>query len=269
MFSAIGRFFRALGYLFTGKIDSAGQSIKSNPHAVQATYDRVIEEKRKRIHQYKDAVAAMIAQEEKKKAELTKQSEEVARLQKLKDGAAAMARKLVEKHNGNIEAVKHDPEYQKCQAAFKDFRSTLEEKEARCAELEADIRQLQETVAGHKLQLEGIMRELEKIKQEKHETVADLITSKEEKEISDMISGIADDRTSRELEELRQLRAEAKAGARVSREMSGMDHKRTEEEFLAYAAQDASDDEFDRLIGLTRDSGEPAAPSERTKIPEG
>ena len=94
MFKAIGKYFRAIGYLFTGRVDDARRTLSTNPSVVKATYDRVIEEKTKRIHQYKDAVGAMIAQEEKKKAALKRLTEEVTKLRKLRDGAAAMARKV-------------------------------------------------------------------------------------------------------------------------------------------------------------------------------
>ena len=69
MFRAMGRYLRAVGYLFTGRIDQARRVLNTNPAVVQATYDRVIEEKTKRIHQYKEAVGAMIAQVEKKKSQ--------------------------------------------------------------------------------------------------------------------------------------------------------------------------------------------------------
>lgn len=269
MFRAIGRYFRALGYLITGRIDAARRTLSESPNVVRATYDHVIEEKKSRIQQYKDAVAGMIAQEEKKSAELKRQSEEVARLQKLNEGAAAMARKVVERHNGNIEAVKNDPEYLKCQAAFKDFSSTLAEKEARCAELEGDIKTLQNSVDGHKTQLQSLLRDLERIGQEKHETVADLITAREERELSDMISGISEDRASRELEELRGMRQKARAEARVSREMAGLDTRRQEEEFLQYATQSQTDTEFDKLIGLAQEEAKPKAEAEKPRIPEG
>jgi phage shock protein A len=237
---------------------------------VRATFDNIVREKKSRIQQYKEAIAGMIAQEEKKKAELKRQSEELAKLEKLKEGAAVMARKVVEKHAGNVDAVKNDPEYLKCQAAFKDFSSTLEEKESRIAELEADIGTLAKSIAGHKTQLETLHREIEQIKSEKEETVADLITAKEEKELADMISGISEDRTSEELQELRDLREKAKAGARVSRELAGTETQRSEAEFLEFATQAASDNEFDRLIGLTKEAAEPKAeePADRTKLPE-
>jgi hypothetical protein len=269
MFKAVWRYFRAIGYLITGRVDAARMALSTNPAVIQATFDHVIAEKRRRIQQYKDAVGAMIAQEEKKQAELRRQTEEIQRLAKLKDGAAAMARKVVERHGGNIESVKQDAEYQKCQAAFKDFSSTLEEKEARCAELEQDIQTIERSVAGHKVQLESLLREFEKIKQEKHETVADMITAKEEKELSDMIAGISEDRSSQELQEMRELRHRAKATARVSRELAGTDVKRSEEEFLAYAEKSAADTEFDALIGLSqKPEAEKAGPEDATKIPE-
>ena len=268
MFGAIFRYVRAIGYFVTGNIDEARKTLNQSPYVVQATFDHIIEDKSKRIQQYKQAVAGLIAQEEKKKAELKRQSEEVSRLQQLRDGAAAMARKLVERHSGNVDAIKADPEYAKCQAAFADFSSTLKEKESRCAELESDIAEIEKTVAGHKVQLQSLMRDLEKVKQEKHATVADMITSREEREISDMISGISEDRTSKELQEMRDMRQQTKASAKISREMAGLDTKRSEEEFLKYASENRANDEFDALIGLGKQSETPTNEPTRSKIPE-
>ncbi|HIQ21355.1 MAG TPA: hypothetical protein EYH34_09010 [Planctomycetes bacterium] len=268
MFRAIARYFRALGYLLVGKIDAARTALSTSPTVVRATYDAILREKKKRIQQYKDAVAGMIAQEEKKKAELRRQSDELARLEKLKEGAAAMARRVVEKHGGNVAAIKGDPDYMKCQAAFKDFNSTIEEKEARVAELEEDIRALSSSIAGHKIQLETLHREIEQIRQEREETVADIITAREEKELADMIAGISEDRSSQELQELRELRQRAKAGARVARELAGTDAKRTEEEFLEYATRSSADTEFDRLIGLAKESSEATGQREEEEGPK-
>ena len=102
-----------------------------------------------------------------------------------------------------------------------------------------------------------------------------MLTAKEEKEIADMLSGISKDRTHEELQELRELRDQAKATARVSREMAGLDAKRSEAEFLEYATKATADSEFDALIGLTQkeDDGEQAAPRQnadpRSVMPAG
>jgi phage shock protein A len=267
MFRAISRYLRALGYLFTGQIDEARRALSMSPEVIQATFDHVIREKTARIQQYKEAVGSMIAQQERKKVELKRQSEEVTRLGKLREGATVMAKKIVERHGGNADAVRQDPEYAKCQAAFKDFSSTLAEKEARCKELEGDIGELDKNIAGHKVQLEGLLRELEQVRAEKHDTVADVISARQEREVADMVAGISQDRTAEELQDLRQMRDQAKATARVSRELAGTDAKRSEQEFLQYAEQSTADKEFDALVGLARKTETPeAAPP--TKIPE-
>jgi hypothetical protein len=52
--------------------------------------------------------------------------------------------------------------------------------------------------------------------------------------------------------------------------MAGVDSKRSEEEFLHYAEQTTADTEFDALIGLTKETTEPAAeePADRSRLPE-
>lgn len=267
MFKAIGKYFRALGYLLTFRINKAREALDMNPGVMMASYENIIDEKRKRLNQYKDAISAMIAQEESKKEKMRALTEEIQKLEKLKAGAASKAKQLVDKYNGDANAVKSDPEYLKCQSAFKDFSSTLAEKMSRVAELEEDLKGLVSTVAGHKTQIQSLMRELDKLKDEKHDAVADVLSAKEEKQIADMMTGLAQDRTSEELRELRELRSKASANARVSRELAGMDAKKAENEFLEYAQQTEADDEFDALIGInSKKETETAAPE--TKIPE-
>jgi len=269
MFRAIGRWLRALGYLVTGRIDQARKTLLTNPNVIRATYDQVITEKKRRIHQYKDAVAAMIGQEEKKKGTLKSLTEEIGHLERMKAGAAAMAKKIVAKYPGDVEAVKGDPEYARCQTAFRDFSTTLTEKEQRITELETDIEALAKNIGDHKIQIQGLLRDLDSVKEEKHDAVADVISAREEQQIADVVAGISEDRTSQELSELRDVRREMKAKARMSREMAGLDTKRDEEEFLAYASEHAASDEFDALIGLAQQPEQEQGDSpEAAKIPE-
>jgi len=268
MFKAMGKYVRAVFYLVTFRIDKASETLRMNPGVMSANYDRIISEKRSRINQYKDAIAAMIAQEESKKQKLTKLTTEIEHLEKLKAGAAAKARKIAEKYNHDPEATKNDPEYLKCQAAFTDFTSTLAEKRARADELDVDLAELVKNVQGHKINIQSQMRDLEKLAEEKHDTVASVLSATEEKQIADIMTGLAEDRNSEELRELRELRGKAGAEARMSRELAGLDTKRAEEEFLDFAQASEANTEFDQLIGLAgREDTETNVP-EKTQIPE-
>ena len=268
MFNAMGKWMRALGYLLTFRIDKASETLRMNPGVMSANYDRIIREKRDRINQYKDAIAAMIAQEDSKKQRLTALTEEIGRLEKLRAGAAAKAKKVADKYNGDAEATRKDPEYVKCQAAYKDFSSTLAEKQAHATEIDKDLQALMKNVEGHKIQIQSQMRELEKLREEKHDSVASVMSAAEERQIADMMTGLSQDRTSEELRELRELRQKAGASARMSREMAGLDTKRAEDEFLDFAQQSEANDEFDALIGIASKKEATETAPEQSKIPE-
>lgn len=268
MFGAIGRLFATIGYLFTGRIDRIRGIWSKNPDVISAKYDRVHAEKRTRLNQYKDAVGGMIAQEETKKITLKAVTEEIVKLERLKAGALAKAKQVAEKYNGNAEAAKADADYQRCQGAYRDFSTTLEEKQKRVTDLEKDVTDLSHRIAGHKTSIESLLRDLEKVKNEKHETIAIVVSAEEEKRIADTFSGISEDKTAQELQELRDTATRAAADARMSRELAGLDSKKAEDEFLEFATNSVADDEFDKLIGLTKESSDSSASKVGTKITE-
>lgn len=268
MFKAIGRWIKAVGYLLTGQIDSARRVLDTNPHVIKAKYDAIVEDKIERIHQYKQAVAGLIAQEEKKLTKIKQLTSEVENLERLKAGALAKAKQTVEqlKATGISEEAIHDDEnYKKCLTAYKDFNSTLSEKQERISELEADIEGYKNNISDHKIQLQQLLRDVEKVKAEAADTVADVITAKQEKELAETFAGIAKDGTAEELQNLREMRQELKAEAKITKELAGTDTKSQEAEFLEYARQSESTSEFDALIGL---ASEAPAPKETNKEKE-
>lgn len=253
MFRAIGRYFRAMGYYITGNVDQARMALQTDPNVIRATYAEIIREKSARIREYRSAVAGLVTQEEKKKSLIESLTAEVEQLEALRTGALAKAKKVataLQKANKTNEEVQHDEEYLKCKAAYSDFSSTLSEKQKRIEELEQDVADYGAKIKTHKLQMQGLLRELDKVKVEANEAVAEMVTAKEEKEIADMLTGISEDGTAQQLQEMRELRAKAKAEARVATEMAGTDTRAQEAEFLEYARTSESQNEFDALIGL-------------------
>ncbi len=275
MLGAIGRFFKAVGYLCTGRMDKYRETVMKNPQAMRAAYNDVVAEKKGRIHQYKEAVAGMIAQREKKKARLQQLTADIERLERLKAGARAKAQKRVNElkaQGADRAAVKSDEAYVKCSTAFSDFSSTLAEKESRVGELEADVKGYDQRIQEHKLQIQSLLRDLGKLKEEREDAVADVISAQEEQEVADMLTGLSQDGTAAELDSLRDIRARAKAEAQISKELAGTDTRAQEEEFLEFARQSSAADEFDALIDFAEDTdaaaAQPVAPLTETKLPD-
>jgi len=251
---AISNWFKSLMALFTGKVDGAREGLDTNPTVIKAKYDEIIREKMKSIHQYKKAVAALVAQEEKKVQTVKRLSSEVQKLEALKAGAASKAKAVVAKLKGegqSMDQIKANADYRRCLSAFNDFNSSLSEKQSHIEELEADVGEYVKSISDHKVQLKGLMRSIEDLKSESSEAVAEILTAKEEKEISDLISGISVEAHNEELQRLREIRGKAKAEARISKEVAGTTAAQEEAEFLEYARQSEASDEFDALIGLS------------------
>ena len=253
MFGAIGRWFKAVWYKLTGAMDQARRGLDTDPHVMRAKFDEIIKGKVNQIHTYKQAVATLIAQQEKKMAKVKALTQDVRKLENLKAGALAMAKQAVAKLQGEgktNEVVHADPNYKKCLTAYNDFAATLTEKQDHIKDLEGDIGEYDDSIANHKINLQQLQRDIEKLKSEAADAVADVITSKEETELADMINGISKDGMAKELQNLRDLRHEVRAEARISREMAGTDTKVQEAEFLEYARSNTATDEFDALLGM-------------------
>ena len=268
MFGAIGRWFKAAGYFLSGNIDASRRTLDTNPHVMAARYDDVVRDKTSRFHQYKQAVAALIAQQEAKIHSARTLAEEIKRLETLKTGALAKAKKKVEELKALAvpqEEIRNNDEYMKCLSAYNDFTSTLTEKTQRIEELERDIDEYAERINEHKLQMRGLKREIEDIREESKEAVADVISAKEEKEIADALAGLSQDGSDADLQDLRKLRTEMKAEARISKELAGGNTASMEEEFLAYARESGNSDEFDALIGLAESAEAKSSMSDTVK----
>lgn len=273
MFRAIGRWIKAVGYLLTGQIDSARRVLDTNPHVVRAKFDQIIRDKVSQIHTYKQAVAGLIAQQENKMAKVKILTDEVGNLERLRAGALAKAKQVVadmQKAGKSQEEIHATEDYKKCLAAYNDFSATLTEKQDHIADLEKDIAGYAKTIGDHKVQLQQLLRDVEKVKAEAADTVADVITAKQERDLADMISGIAQDGSAEELQRMRQLRQELKAEARISKEVAGTDTKAQEAEFLEYARKSVASSEFDALVGLgEKATAAPAKAAEKqTALPE-
>ena len=251
MANGITRFFKAIWYTLTGKAHESADRMMENPEAVRGAYEDIINDKKGNIQRYKQAIGQLIALVEQKRSAVKNLTDEVERLEELKAGAIAKAQQTAAQLQGEglaQEEIKVHSEYTRCVTAYQDFNSNLTEKTGRITELENEIEGAQADIESHKVQITNLHRDLDKIKSEQSEAVADLITAREQEEISDMLSGISMDGTSAELTRMREIREKAKARSSVAQELAGTDSKSEEEEFLTAARSSATNNEFDALI---------------------
>ena len=251
MASGIGRLFKAIWYTLTGRSHELSDRMMENPEAIRGAYEKIITDKKANVQRYKSSISQLMALVKRKERTVQNLTDDVDRLERLKVGALAKAKRIAEdlqKQGQAQEVIKQNPEYARCVDAYNDFNSTLEEKNARIQELEADIENAQEDINSHMAQISALHRDLDKIKQEQAEAVADLITAREQEQIADMLSGISTDGTSAELARMRDVRQNAKSRANVAQELAGTDSHTEEEKYLAAARESSATDEFDELI---------------------
>ena len=251
MANGFTRFFKAIWHTLSGRAHESADRMMENPEAVRGTYEEIINDKKGNIQRYKQAIGQLIALVEQKRSAVKNLTDEVERLEELKSGAIAKAQQTAAELQGEgltQEEIKQHAEYTRCVNAYQDFNSNLQEKTGNITELENEIEGAQADIESHKLQITNLHRDLDKIKSEQSEAVAELITAREQEEIADMLSGISMDGTSAELTRMREIREKAKARSKVAQELAGTDSKSEEEEFLTAARSSATSDEFDTLI---------------------
>ncbi len=89
---AIGRLFKSIWYMLTGRAHELSDKIMENPEAVRGAYEDIIKDKKETIQRYKGAVGQLMALLKQKQVSVQELTQEVTRLEDLKKGALAKAK---------------------------------------------------------------------------------------------------------------------------------------------------------------------------------
>lgn len=260
--SALGRWLKALGYLLTGRIDNARKAIDANPNVMNAKYDEMGRRLSEQINEFVNAAAKVSAHVAKKKANLLSTDEEIAKLQKLQAGALNMGKRVAEELQSKGEDPTNHVEYTTHRSAYNDFSSTLLEKLKMKTELEDAIKSGELTSKNHLSTLKNLKRQYEDLKKEQGEMVARMITSQQERELNESISGLDADtgKIQSERSSIRAMVMESEAAAKITGKLAGTDARRVEEEYMEQAVSSAANSEFDNFTGI--------APKATNALPE-
>lgn len=269
---AIGRLIKAVWYAITFQFDKLTNTLRTKESVIRATYAGIADKQTAQIQTAKTAVAGLMRFKATKEVRLSTIAEEIKKQNTLIAGAASKAKMRVDQlqaQGKTMDEIRQDAEYQRCQRAFTDFSSTLRARQEEASHLDIELAGLEKGIADNKLMLETMLRELDKIKQEGEETVADVTIAKQKKEIADLMSGISVDTTSQERQAMQSVRQQIRAEADISQQLAGLDTKKAEQDFAQYAAASEANTEFERLLGLAVPAtAVPAMPVGDGKLPE-
>ncbi len=236
-----------------GRRRAAAEVTAAMPDAIRARYDEIIGEKASRVERYKQAVAQLMTQWQRKTADLEKLGREIQALERDEDARLAEAERLVDKLKATgktIEQIKDDARYQRSQSAYEELDDDLAEKQERFTELEQDAEEHLAKIREHEARLETLVRELEELEDESEEVAADLATVQLEQEIADLRAGISRAGSDEELRKLLRQFRKAKASVRITRETAGLDTDARDAEYLEVARKVDAARRFESSVGL-------------------
>ncbi len=168
-----------------------------NIEAVRGVYEDIIRGKQENIQRYKQAIGHLIALIEQKKNSLKGLAGGIEKLEKVKKAAIAKSKNVSSelKLSGlSDREIKQHQDYTRCLNTYHDYDSTVNEKKVRIDKLEHEIARAQQDIEHHKSNITQLHRDMEKIKTEQSEAIADLITAREKEEINGILSDIRVDR---------------------------------------------------------------------------
>jgi phage shock protein A len=272
MLRAIFKIFSSvLSTITAGFIDLEKSWFRNNTGVIGVKYDTVIEKMQADGNRVYDSLVQLVKMQETRKQRVAKVQADLDVLKKKRDAAFALALKRAEKFGSDIAARDIDPEYMKLQSAYTDYNSTMKSKTAEIDSSAKEIATQDPMIAKLKVELQSLEREVEKTRDKKATTIANVSLAKSAEKWK-TVTGLDKSGYSELSRELDDINNEALADMKVSAELSGNSAKDLDSELLIHAERSEASDEFDRLIAAAS-KVETSATSEekvgeKAKLPE-
>lgn len=270
---AMSRFIRGLVNLVTLRFLWASRKIEDSRGMMGLKYDQIIEKYSKDAKEVQDAIGGLEANKQECMLKMDALTKEIEELENEMAGAQALAegkvKQLMEAGKTEQEAFA-DGEVQQWEAHYQDAESTVIEKKTRFAEYELRVGQLEESVNNYVIQAQRMVRDIGKLRQEKHEAIADVRISQQMEAINSRLSGLSTGQSDDQLRELRDRVAQAKGKASAAQKVAGTDMALQREKLRRAAQAKVSSSSFRKGIVLPKKEVQESSPQEDTKsqLPE-
>ncbi len=231
------RFVSTLGGLAGSSIDEKTDAMLTTPAGIKGTFRQSREEWTKQYKEVRDAVSQLVVVIEQKTSEidtLTEEREDVST-----------------KMNGAIERYK-DTNEEKYKEAFADAHAREGEIDARLESLQTEKKNVEQQVEGYKARLVEMQDRIKNLDKEEAEALADIISSQQVVQLNDRLSNLSTTLQDKNLQAIERKRAQLKAQARLSSELSGNDDVLMQQELMAAGKTSKSEDVFSDMLAASK-----------------
>ncbi|MEW6531424.1 MAG: hypothetical protein AB1473_11350 [Thermodesulfobacteriota bacterium] len=181
--------------------------VSSSPEAIRATYATAIDEAKRRYKEMQEAVALLAREREKTDVSLKKLDDEEKELERKLDGALAMAQ--------------GEPSNPAHKEAGTRYITRMKDIDAKQAVLAKDLELQTQKVEDYKTKLRDFTEEIDKLKREQGELVAEFISHRQIIQLEDRLKGLGESAVDESIVAIREKVGALRAEAKIATEMRG------------------------------------------------
>ncbi len=228
-------FFGKMWAMVRGVFIRAGDDmVSSSPEAIRATYATAIDEAKKRYKEMERAVALLARERERTEMSLKDLDKEEAELRKKLEGALA--------------ASESDPTNSAHREAGTRYLSRIREIDERQDVLTGDLEAQSRKVEEYKIKLRSFTDEIDKLKREQGELVAEFVSHQQVIRLEDRLKGLGESAVDESIVAIREKVAGLRAQAKIATEMGGSTLQSQDTTYERLGAEREAQSRFDELL---------------------
>jgi phage shock protein A len=243
-------FFGKMWQLIKGFFIQAGDNmVSSSPEAIRSTYASAIDDAKRQYKDMQEAVALLARERERTEQSLRKLEAEETELRNKLDGALAMAAK--------------EPDNPAHREAGTRYLGRIKEIDERQAELTDELEAQRRKVEHYKEKLRKFTEEIDRLKKEQGEMVAEFVSTQQVLKLEDRLQGLSETAVDESIVAIREKVGRMKEQAKIATEMRESSSVSLDEQYERMGSQRQTETEFDQLLQARVTADSQAAEKER------
>ncbi len=228
-------YFGKLWAVIRGFFIRAGDEVvSSSPQAIQATYASAIDDAKRRYKEMEKAVAMLASQREKTEMNLKEMGREEIELHRKLEGALSSA-----------EGEPDNPVHREAGARYLTRIKEIEDKQA---QLNQDLQTQSQRVDEYKTKLRSFTDEIQRLKKEQGEMIAEFISTQQVLALEDRLKGLGETAVDESLVAIRDKVAQMRAQVKIAAEMRGATVEAHDETYERIGTEKEAKARFDEML---------------------